>query len=182
MTFRFLINQIIKSKKSYLDLHESMTAWLFKLQQKNVFVVNEQWRHVFSKNKIKLLKWNIDKNDLLHWMLTVYMPKNAITINKILHKNHDDSNVKHFSKKRTKKTIKKNIIDLIWSNKLLNMFTFVLFVNACVFIIINLMVFWNQFFLMTKNHLQWWQWISLLTCHLQKIHIWKKQIISFWYL
>ena len=152
MTFWLLINQIMKSKKSYLDSYESMTAWLFKLQQKNVFVVNNQWRHVFSKNKIKLLKWNIDKNGLLCQMLTTYVSKNIIIINKILHKNHDDFNAKHFFEKRTKKTIKKNIIDLIWSNKLLNMFTFVLFVNAYVFIIINLMILWNQFFLMMKNH------------------------------
>ena len=107
MTFRFLINQIMKSKKSYLDSHEFMIAWLFKLQQKNVFVVNEQWRHVFSKNKIKLSKWNIDKNDLLHRTLTAYVPKNAVIINEILHKNHDDSNAKHFFEKCTKKAIKK---------------------------------------------------------------------------
>ena len=112
MTFWFVINQIMKSKKSYLNSYEFMIAWLFKLQQKNVFIVNKQWRHVFSKHKIKFLKWNMKKNDLLCWTLTTYMSKNTIIINEILYKNHDDFNAKHFSEKHTKKT-KKNIIDLI---------------------------------------------------------------------
>ena len=116
MTFRLLINQIMKSKKSYLNSHEFMTAWLFKLQQKNVFVVNKQWRHVFSKNKIKFLKWNIDKNGLLRRTLTTYVSKNTIIINEILYKNHDDFNAKHFFEKRTKKTIKK--ILLIWYDQI----------------------------------------------------------------
>ena len=40
-------------------------------------------------------------------MLTTYVSKNAIIINEILYKNHNDFNAKHFFEKRTKKTIKK---------------------------------------------------------------------------
>ena len=38
---RLLIHQIAKSKRFYLKLRESMTAWLLKLQQENVFVTKE---------------------------------------------------------------------------------------------------------------------------------------------
>ena len=53
MTFRFLINQIMKSKKSYLNSYESMIAWLFKLQQKTFLLLINNDVMFFQK-----IKWN----------------------------------------------------------------------------------------------------------------------------
>ncbi len=41
-SFQLLIHQIMKLKRFYLKMSESMTAWLLKLQQRNVFVANEK--------------------------------------------------------------------------------------------------------------------------------------------
>jgi len=42
-SFHLLIHQIMKLKRFCLKMNESITAWLLKLQQRNVFIVNEKW-------------------------------------------------------------------------------------------------------------------------------------------
>ena len=116
---------------------------------------NKQWRHVFSKNKMKFLKWNIDKNDLLRWTLTTYVSKNTITVNKILYKNHDNFNAKHFFKKRTKKTIKRKYY---WFDIIKQIVEYVRIYFVCQRVHIHhhkSYDFLKSIFLTTKNYSQW---------------------------
>ncbi len=53
---QLLVHQIMKSKRFYLKMSESMTAWLLKLQQRNAFVANEKWRQRFASRKNELSK------------------------------------------------------------------------------------------------------------------------------
>ena len=55
-SFQLLIHQFMKSKKFYLKMSELMTAWLLKLQQRNIFVANEKWCQWFTFKKNELLK------------------------------------------------------------------------------------------------------------------------------
>ncbi len=95
--FQLLIHQIIKSKRFYLKMSESMTAWLLKLQQRNVFVANEKWHQQFASRKNELSKWSIRNDELLRHDLAVYVLNNSATRNKILHMNHDNLEANHFT-------------------------------------------------------------------------------------
>ncbi len=55
-SFQLLIHQIMKLKRFYLKMSESMTAWLLKLQQRDIFVANEKWYQWFASRKNKLSK------------------------------------------------------------------------------------------------------------------------------
>ena len=94
---QLLIHQIMKSKRFYLKMSELMTAWLLKLQQRNVFVANEKWHQWFAFRKNELLKWSIRNDELLRRDLAVYVLNNSVTRNKILHMNHDDFEADHFT-------------------------------------------------------------------------------------
>ncbi len=55
-SFQLLIHQIMKLERFYLKMSESMTAWLLKLQQRNIFVMNEKWCQWFTllRNKVQM--------------------------------------------------------------------------------------------------------------------------------
>ncbi len=95
--FQLLIHQIMKSKRFYLKMSESMTAWLLKLQQRNIFVANEKWRQRFAFRKNELLKWSMRNDELLRCDLAVYVFNDSATRNEILRMNHDDFEADHFA-------------------------------------------------------------------------------------
>ncbi len=74
-----------------------MTAWLLKLQQRNVFVANEKWHQWFAFRKNELLKWSMRNDELLRRDLAVYVLNDSATRNEILHMNHDDFEADHFT-------------------------------------------------------------------------------------
>ncbi len=94
---QLLIHQIMKLKRFYLKMSESMTAWLLKLQQRNIFVANEKWCQWFTSRKNELLKWSMRDNKLLRRDLAVYVFNDFATRNEILHMNHDDFEADHFA-------------------------------------------------------------------------------------
>ena len=106
-TSRLLIHQIMKSKKFYLKLRKSMIAWLFKLQQKNVFVVEKQWRQRYATKKDEFSKWNVEKNELFRRDFAIYVFEKFVIRKKILWINHDDSNVEHFAYAKIENIIKR---------------------------------------------------------------------------
>ncbi len=95
--FQLLIHQIMKSKRFYLKMSESMTAWLLKLQQRNVFVANKKWHQWFASRKNELSKWSMKDDELLRRDLAVYVLNDSATRNEILHMNHDDLEADHFA-------------------------------------------------------------------------------------
>ncbi len=94
---QLLIHQIMKSKKFYLKMSESMTAWLLKLQQRNVFVANKKWHQRFAFRKNELSKWSIKNDELLRRDLAIYVLNDSATRNEILHMNHDHFEADHFA-------------------------------------------------------------------------------------
>ncbi len=94
---RLLIHQIMKLKKFYLKMSESMTAWLLKLQQRNIFVANEKWHQRFASRKNELSKWSMRDNELLRRDLAIYVLNDSATRDEILHMNHDDLEADHFA-------------------------------------------------------------------------------------
>ncbi len=97
VSFWLLIHQIMKLKRFYLKMSESMITWLLKLQQRNVFVANEKWCQQFASRKNELLKWSMKDNELLRHDLAVYVFNNFATRNEILHINHDDLKADYFT-------------------------------------------------------------------------------------
>ncbi len=95
--FQLLIHQIMKLKRFYLKMSESMIAWLLKLQQRDVFVANEKWCQQFASKKNELSKWSMRNDELLHHDLAVYVLNDSATRNEILHINHDDLEADHFA-------------------------------------------------------------------------------------
>ncbi len=94
---QLLIHQIMKLKRFYLKMSESMTAWLLKLQQRNVFVANKKWHQRFASKKNELSKWSMKDDELLHRDLTIYIFNDFATRDKILCMNHDDFEADHFA-------------------------------------------------------------------------------------
>ena len=84
-----------------------MIAWLFKLQQKNVFVVEKQWRQRYATKKDEFSKWNVEKNELFRRDFAIYVFENFVIRKKILRMNHDDSNIKHFARVKIENAIKR---------------------------------------------------------------------------
>jgi len=80
-----------------LKISESMTAWLLKLQQRNVFVVNEKWHQWFAFRKNELSKWSMKNDELLRRDLAVYVFNDSATRDEILHMNHDNFKADHFA-------------------------------------------------------------------------------------
>ncbi len=87
----------MKLKRFYLKMSKSMTAWLLKLQQRNIFVMNEKWHQRFASRKNKLSKWSMKDDELLCRDLAVYVFNDFATRNEILHMNHDDLEANHFA-------------------------------------------------------------------------------------
>ena len=106
-TFRLLVHQIMKSKKFYLKLRKSMIAWLLKLQQKNAFVVEKQWRQRYATKKNELSKWNVEKNELFRRDLAIYVFEDFVIREKILRMNHDDSDAEHFARAKIEDAIRR---------------------------------------------------------------------------
>ena len=96
----------MKSKRFYLKLRKSMIAWLFKLQQKNVFVVEKQWRQRYATKKDEFSKWSIEENELFRRDFAIYVFENFVIRKKILRMNHDDLDVEHFARAKIENVIK----------------------------------------------------------------------------
>ena len=114
-SFRLLVQWIAKSKKFYLNLRKSITAWLRQLQQKNVFVAKKQWRQKYVIKKIKLSKWSMSEDELLHRDLAVYVLNDSVTKKEIFKIHHDDFLLNHFARVRTENAIRKKYF---WSSML----------------------------------------------------------------
>ena len=106
MSSRLLVHQVLESERSYLGMREPMAAWLLKLQRKDTWVANEEWRQRYAAKEDELSKWGVSEDKLLRCGLAVYVPNNPATKEKILHMNHDDSSAGHFARKRTEQGIR----------------------------------------------------------------------------
>ena len=104
---RLLVHQVAKSKRFYLDMTESMAAWLLKLQQRDAFVANCEWRQRFAAKQDELSKWSIGRDGLLRRGLAVYVLEDSATKEEILHMNHDDPEAGHFARARTESAIRR---------------------------------------------------------------------------
>jgi len=111
-----------------LKMNESMTAWLLKLQQRNVFVINEKWCQRFASRKNKLLKWSMRNDELLHHDFAVYVLNDFATRNEILHMNHDDLEADYFAYARIKTAIRRKYY---WLKMLKKMMKYVCICSNC---------------------------------------------------
>ncbi len=125
---RLLIHQIMKSKRFYLKMSESMTAWLLKLQQRNIFIMNEKWHQWFASRKNELLKWSMKDDELLRCGLAVYVFNDSATRNEILCMNHDDLEADHFACIYIKTVIRRKYY---WSKMLKEMTKYVRICSDC---------------------------------------------------
>ncbi len=125
---RFLIHQIMKSKRFYLKMSESITAWLLKLQQRNIFVTNKKWRQQFASRKNELSKWSMRNDELLRHDFAVYVLNDSATRNEILRMNHDDFEADHFAHACIKTAIRRKYY---WSKMLKKMTKYVCICSDC---------------------------------------------------
>jgi len=128
VSFQLLIYQIMKLKRFYLKMSESMTTWLMKLQQRNIFVANEKWHQQFTSRKNKLLKWSMKNDELLRRDLAIYVFNDSVTRNKILRMNHDDLETDHFAYVRIKTAIRRKYY---WLKMLKEMTKYVYIYSDC---------------------------------------------------
>ncbi len=128
VSFWLLIYQIMKLKRFYLKMSESMTAWLLKLQQRNVFVMNEKWHQWFAFKKNEFLKWSMKDDELLRRDLAIYVFNDSATRNKILHMNHDDLEADHFTYAYIEIAIRRKYY---WSKMLKEMMKYVCICSDC---------------------------------------------------
>ena len=56
MSSQLLIHQVLESERSYLGMREPMAAWLLKLQRKDAWVANEEWRQRYAAKEGELSK------------------------------------------------------------------------------------------------------------------------------
>ncbi len=126
--FQLLIYQIMKSKRFYLKMSESMTAWLLKLQQRDVFVMNKKWYQRFASRKNELSKWSMRDNELLRRDLAVYVLNDFATRNEILHMNHDDFKADHFAHAHIETAIRRKYY---WLKMLKEMMKYVCICSDC---------------------------------------------------
>ncbi len=125
---QLLIHQIMKLKRFYLKMSESMIAWLLKLQQRNIFVANEKWHQRFASRKNELLKWSMKDDELLRRDLAVYVLNDSATRNEILHMNHDDFEADHFTHAHIKTMIRRKYY---WLKMLKEMMKYVHICSDC---------------------------------------------------
>lgn len=104
---RLLVQQVAESERSFLELREPMSAWLLKLQQKDAFVSEEQWRRRYATKKDELSKWGVSEEGLLRRGQAVYVPDDPAPKEEILRANHHDPGAGHFAKKRTEYAIRR---------------------------------------------------------------------------
>ena len=126
--FQLLIHQIMKSKRFYLKMSESMIAWLLKLQQRDFFVANEKWCQRFTFRKNELSKWSMKNDELLRCDLAVYVLNDSATRNEILCMNHDDFEVDHFTHIHIKTVIRRKYY---WLKMLKEMMKYVCICSDC---------------------------------------------------
>ncbi len=127
-SFRLLIHQIMKSKRFYLKMSESMTAWLLKLQQRDIFVANEKWHQRFASRKNELLKWSMRNDELLRRDLAVYVLNDFAIRDEILHMNHDDFEADYFTHAHIETAIRRKYY---WSKMLKEMTKYVCICSDC---------------------------------------------------
>ncbi len=127
-SFQLLIHQIMKLKRFYLKMSESMTVWLLKLQQRDVFVANEKWHQRFASRKNELSKWSMKNDELLCCDLAVYVLNDSATRNEILHMNHDNLKANHFAHTRIKTAIRRKYY---WLKMLKKMTKYVCICSDC---------------------------------------------------
>ena len=111
---------------------------------------NNDVRNTLYKKRKFRNKFNQD--ELLRRNLAVHVSNDFVTkknFSKIYHDNSFQINLRTFEQKLQ---FAKNIVDQAYYSKLKNMFTFVLIVNACVFIIINHITNLIIFRQITKTH------------------------------
>ena len=106
MSSRLLVHQVLESERSYLGMQEPMAAWLLKLQRKDAWVANEEWRQRYAAKESELSKWRVSEDGLLRRGLAAYVPNDPATKEEILHMNHDDLSAGHFARKRTEQSIR----------------------------------------------------------------------------
>ncbi len=109
-------------------MSESMTAWLLKLQQRNVFVTNKKWCQWFTSRKNELLKWSMRNDELLRRNFTVYVLNDSATRDEILHMNHDDLEADHFACVHIKTVIRRKYY---WSKMLKEIMKYVCICSNC---------------------------------------------------
>ncbi len=126
--FQLLIHQIMKLKRFYLKMSESMTAWLLKLQQRNIFVANEKWHQRFTSRKNELSKWSMRNDELLRRDLAIYVLNDSVTRDEILCMNHDDFEADHFAYIHIKTAIRRKYY---WSKMLKEMTKYVYICSNC---------------------------------------------------
>ncbi len=105
-----------------------MTAWLLKLQQRDVFVANEKWCQWFAFKKNELSRWSMKDNELLRHDFAVYVLNDSATRNEILHMNHDDYKADHFAYACIKTAIRRKYY---WSKMLKEMTKYVCICSDC---------------------------------------------------
>ncbi len=127
-SFQLLIHQIMKLKRFYLKMSESIIMWLLKLQQRNIFIVNEKWCQWFASRKNELLKWSMKDDELLCRDLAVYVFNDSATRNEILHMNHDDLKTDHFACIYIKTVIRRKYY---WLKMLKEMMKYVCIYSDC---------------------------------------------------
>ncbi len=118
----------MKSKKFYLKMSESMTVWLLKLQQRNIFVMNKKWHQRFASRKNELSKWSMRNDELLRCDLAIYVFNDSVTKDEILHMNHDDLKVDHFTCACIEIVIRRKYY---WSKMLKKMMKYVCICSDC---------------------------------------------------
>ncbi len=101
---------------------------MLKLQQRNVFIVNEKWHQWFASRKNKFLKWSIRNDELLRHDLAVYVCNDFVTRNEILHINHDDLEADHFACAHIKIAIRRKYY---WLKMLKKMMKYVHICSNC---------------------------------------------------
>jgi len=127
-SFQLLIHQIMKLKRFYLKISESIIAWLLKLQQKNIFIINEKWHQRFAFKKNELSKWSMKNDELLRRDFAVYVLNNSATRNEILHMNHNDFEADYFAYARIKTAIRRKYY---WLKMLKKMTKYVCICSNC---------------------------------------------------
>ena len=99
-----------------------------QLQQKNAFIIKKQWHQKYVIKKIKLSKWNMSEDELLHRNLAIYVSNDFITKKKIFKTHHNNFFSSHFARVRTENAIHRKYF---WSNMLFKINEYVRIYSDC---------------------------------------------------
>ena len=79
----------------------------------------------------------MNEDELLRQNLAIYVSNDFVMKKEIFQIHYNDFFLNYFARVQTENVIRKKYFNQIYYLKLINMFAFILIVNACVFIIIN---------------------------------------------